>query len=150
VPSSGTIQHPTDRAVADGEFFFDLVEPEAMKDRLNEVSMDNWMHCIDEALRKSGSKADGSSYTRDDVSYLDMLLVKPSAHRDMLERLGLTEDRSSYLGSIGHIGEQDTIISIDEGLRTGALRDGDVIAAVGAGIGYVWAAGILHWGPAED
>ena len=150
VPSSGTIKHPTDQAVADGEFFFDLVEPEAMKSRLNEVSMDNWMHCIDEALRKSGSKTDGSAYTRDDVSYLDMLLVKPSAHRDMLERLGLDEDRSSYLGHIGHIGEQDTIISINEGLRTGALGDGDVIAAVGAGIGYVWAAGILHWGPAED
>ena len=150
VPSSGTIRHPTDQAVADREFYFDLVEPEAMKSRLNEVSMDNWMRCVDEALRKSGNKPDGSPYTRDDVSYLDMLLVKPSAHRDMLERLGLTEDRSVYLGSIGHIGEQDTIISIDEGIRTGVLRDGDVIAAVGAGIGYVWAAGILQWGPVED
>jgi len=150
VPTSGTMQHPTDRAVADGGFYFDLVEPEAMKTRLNEVSMDNWMHCVDEALRKSGKKADGTPYGRDDVSYLDMLLVKPSAHLDMLQRLGLTEDRSAYLGSIGHIGEQDTIISIDEGLRTGALRDGDVVAMVGAGIGYVWAAGILHWGPVED
>jgi len=150
VPSSGTIHHPTDRAVAGGEFYFDLVEPDSMKNRLNEVSMGNWMHCVDEALRKSGARPDGMPYTRDDVGYLDMLLVKPSAHRDMLERLGLTEDRSTYLGSIGHIGEQDTIISIDEGLRTGALRDGDVVAMVGAGIGYVWAAGILHWGPVEE
>ncbi len=51
--------------------------------------MDNWMQCVDEALRKSGTKADGSPYVRDDVSYLDMLLVKPSAHLDMLTRLDL-------------------------------------------------------------
>jgi 3-oxoacyl-[acyl-carrier-protein] synthase-3 len=50
VPASGTVQFPTDEAVAQGLFTFDLVEPEAMKNRLNQVSMDNWMHCIDEAL----------------------------------------------------------------------------------------------------
>jgi len=149
VPASGTVQHPTDEAVAAGEFCFDLVEPEAMKSRLNAVSMDNWMHCIDESLRKSGTKADGTPYTRDDISFLNMLLVKPSAYRDMLERLGLSEDRSVYLDEIGHIGEQDTIIAIDEGVRTGRLRDGDVMAMIGAGIGYVWAAGIVQWGPVE-
>jgi 3-oxoacyl-[acyl-carrier-protein] synthase-3 len=149
VPSSGTVKHPTDRAVRDGEFFFDLVEPEAMKSRLNAVSIDNWMHCVDEALRKSGAKPDGRPYTRDDIGFLDMLLVKPSAHRDMLERLGLTEEQSVYLGNIGHIGEQDTIISLIEGERQGRLHDGDLVAMVGAGIGYVWAAGIVQWGPAE-
>jgi len=146
VPASGTVEFPTDAAVRDGKFYFDLVEPEAMKSRLNEVSMDNWMRCIDEALRTSGRKPDGSPYTRDDVSFLNMLLVKPSAYRDMLDRLGLTEEQSVYLSDIGHIGEQDGIIAIDEGLRTGRLRDGDLMAMIGAGIGYVWAAGIVQWG----
>ncbi len=57
VPASGTVRFPDDAARAEGLFYLDLVEPEAMKDRLNAVSMDNWMHCIDEALRKSGSRA---------------------------------------------------------------------------------------------
>jgi 3-oxoacyl-[acyl-carrier-protein] synthase-3 len=149
VPASGTMRFPSDAAVAEGQFFFDLVEPEAMKNRLNEVSMDNWMRCVDEALRKSGAKSDGSAYTRADIGFLDMLLVKPSAHRDMLQRIGLTEEQSVYLGDIGHIGEQDSIIAIDEGLRTGRLKDGDLLAMVGAGIGYVWAAGIVQWGPCE-
>jgi 3-oxoacyl-[acyl-carrier-protein] synthase-3 len=35
VPASGTVQFPTDAAVAQGLFYFDLVEPEAMKSRLN-------------------------------------------------------------------------------------------------------------------
>jgi 3-oxoacyl-[acyl-carrier-protein] synthase-3 len=149
VPASGTMRFPSDAAVAEGQFFFDLVEPEAMKNRLNQVSMDNWMRCVDEALRKSGAKSDGSAYTRADIGFLDMLLVKPSAHRDMLQRIGLTEEQSVYLGDIGHIGEQDSIIAIDEGLRTGRLKDGDLLAMVGAGIGYVWAAGIVQWGPCE-
>ena len=49
VPASGTVQFPSDKAVEDGLFKFDLVEPEAMKTRLNDVSMDNWMFCVDEA-----------------------------------------------------------------------------------------------------
>lgn len=147
VPASGTVEHPTDDAVDAGRFRFDLVEPEAMKDRLNAVSMDNWLTCIDEALRKS-PRPEGGSYTRDDIGYLDMLLVKPSAHRQMLDHLGLDEKQSTYLGHIGHIGEQDGIVSLIEGAASGRLRDGHLVAMVSAGIGYVWGAAVIEWGPA--
>ncbi|MFQ6008266.1 MAG: 3-oxoacyl-ACP synthase [bacterium] len=150
VPASGTVQHPTDEAVAKGLFYFDLVEPEAMKNRLNEVSLDNWMHCIDEALRKSGTKAGGKPYSRQDVGFLNMVLVKPSAHRDMLERLGLTEEQSVYLSDYGHIGEQDSIISIIEGEKQGRLKQGDLMIMVSAGIGYVWGAAVIRWGRCID
>jgi 3-oxoacyl-[acyl-carrier-protein] synthase-3 len=142
VPASGTVQFPTDEAVANGLFKFDLVEEEKMKARLNEVTMDNWMRCIDEALRKSG-------YARKDVGFLNMVLIKPSAYRDMLERIGLTEEQGVYNATFGHIGEQDTIINIIEGLRLGRLHDGDVMVMVGAGIGYVWGAGCVRWGPCD-
>jgi 3-oxoacyl-[acyl-carrier-protein] synthase-3 len=141
VPASGTIQFPTDAARAEGLFYFDLVEPEAMKSRLNAVSMDNWMTCVDEALRKSARDPCGGNYTRDDVDFLNMVLVKPSAYRDMLQRLGLTEERGVYNSHYGHIGEQDSIINIIEGLKQGRLQDRDLMAIVGAGIGCV------QWGP---
>ena len=147
VPASGTVLHPSDQAVNDGLFKFDVVEPDAMKARLSGVSTANWMYCIDEALRKSGMKPDGAPYTSDDISYLNMILVKPSAHRQMLDLLGLGEDQSCYLGHIGPIGEQDSIISIIEGERTGRLTSGDLMVVVGAGIGYVWGAAIVKWGP---
>ncbi len=146
VPASGTRRFPTDAAVADGLFYFDLVEPEAMKSRLNAVSMDNWIHCVDEALRKSGRKANGFPYSRSDIGYLNMILIKPSGHKDMLTRLGLTEDQSVYLGEIGHTGEQDAMFSIVEGERQGRLKDGDLMVIVAAGIGYVWAAACVQWG----
>jgi 3-oxoacyl-[acyl-carrier-protein] synthase-3 len=64
----------------------------------------------------------------------------------MLERLGLTEEQSVYLSDIGHTGEQDAMFGIREGLKQGRLKDGDLMAIVAAGIGYVWAAGIVRWG----
>ena len=146
VPASGTKQFPTDEAVANDKFYFDLVEPEAMKSRLGEVSMPNWEKCVDEALRKSGTNPDGNAFSRTDLDYLNMVLIKPSGHLDMLKRLGLAENQSSYLGHIGHIGEQDAMFSIKEGLKNGRLKDGDLMAIVAAGIGYVWAAGIVQWG----
>lgn len=148
VPASGTVRFPDDQAVGQGLFHFDLLEPEAMKNRLEAVSMDNWVRCVDEALRKSGPRSDGQPYTRADVDFLNMVLVKPSAHREMLGRLGLREDQAVYLGDFGHTGEQDAMFGIREGLRQGRLKDGSLMAIVAAGIGYVWAAGLVRWGPA--
>jgi 3-oxoacyl-[acyl-carrier-protein] synthase-3 len=146
IPASGTMKHPTDRAVAGGEFHFDLLEPEHMKDRLNAVSMDNWVRCVDEALRKSGPRPDGAPYTREDIDFLNILLIKPSGHREMLARLGLRDDQAVYLGEYGHIGEQDAMFGIREGERQGRLKKGDLMCIVAAGIGYVWGAGIVRWG----
>jgi 3-oxoacyl-[acyl-carrier-protein] synthase-3 len=149
VPASGTVHHPTDDAVARGDFKFRLVEPEAMKTRLGEVSIDNWLTCVDTALAQSGMKPDGSPYTRDDLSFFNMSLVKPSAYREMLGHLGLTEDQGVYMSEIGHIGEQDAIINIVAGEAQGRLKAGDLMAIVAAGIGYVWGAAIVEWGPAR-
>jgi 3-oxoacyl-[acyl-carrier-protein] synthase-3 len=113
-----------------------------MKSRLNEVSMDNWMHCIDEALRKSG-------YTRADLDFLNMILIKPSAYRDMLQRLGLSEEQGVYNADYGHVGEQDSIINIIEGVKQGLLKGGDLMIIVGASVGYVWGAACVKWGPCE-
>lgn len=146
IPASGTVQHPTDKAVSEGGFKFRLVEPEAMKNRLKEVSIKNWLACVDVALEKSGLKTDGTPYSRDDIDFFNMSLVKPSAHNEMLEKLGLTREQSVYLSSVGHIGEQDAIINIEAGIQQGRLKPGDTMAIIAAGIGYVWGGVIIQWG----
>lgn len=152
VPASGTARFPNPQAMAapqgvtETDFYFDLVEPDLMKDRLNAVSMDNWVKCVDEALRKSGPRPDGAPYSKADLDFLNMVLIKPSGHKEMLDRLGLTDEQSVYLHDIGHTGEQDAMFGIREGLTHGRLQDGDLMAIVAAGIGYVWAAGIVKWG----
>jgi 3-oxoacyl-[acyl-carrier-protein] synthase-3 len=146
VPASGTVQHPTDQAVEDGGFKFRLVEPEAMKSRLGEVSIENWLACVDISLERSGNKRNGTPYTRADIDFFNMSLVKPSAHRELLEHLGLSEEQSVYMSRIGHIGEQDAIINIEAGIEQGRLKPGDTMAIIAAGIGYVWAGAIVQWG----
>ena len=145
VPASGTVQHPSDDAVEKGDFKFRLVEPEAMKTRLGEVSIKNWLTCTDVSLEKSGVKSNGKPYTRADIDFFNMSLVKPSGHLEMLEHLGLNEDQSVYMSSVGHIGEQDAIINIEDGIEQGRLKPGDSMAFIAAGIGYVWAGAIVQW-----
>ena len=149
VPASGTVQTPTDEAVKAGGFKFRLVEPEAMKARLGEVSIKNWLACVDNSLEMSPAKSDGTPLTRADIDFFNMSLVKPSAHRELLEHLGLTEEQSVYMSSIGHIGEQDAIINIEAGIEQGRLKPGDTMAILAAGIGYVWAGAIVQWGAAK-
>ena len=147
VPASGTVQHPTDVAVQEGGFKFRLVEPEAMKKRLEEVSISNWLTCVDESLAKSGLKSNGQPYTRSDIDFFNMSLVKPSGYQEMLDRLGLEPEQGVYMSSVGHIGVQDAIINIEAGIEQGRLKPGDTMAIIAAGIGYVWGGAIVQWGP---
>jgi 3-oxoacyl-[acyl-carrier-protein] synthase-3 len=116
-----------------------LMEPQRMKDRLNEVSMKNWFTCIDESLRKS-------SLTRKDLDYLAILHIKRSGHNAMLHEFGLNENQTTYLEEYGHIGQIDQILSLHLGVEQGKIKDGSNICMLAAGIGYVWASTIVRWG----
>ena len=71
----GGIAHPfTKDNIEEGYKSLRLLEPQKMKDRLNEVSMPNWYHCIDESLRQAGM-------TRKDIGYLDVLFCQAFFNR---------------------------------------------------------------------
>lgn len=116
-----------------------LFDAKHMKDRLNEVSMPNWYHCIDRAFEKSG-------ISKESLGYLAVLHFKYSQHKAMVESLGLTEDQSIYLSNYGHMGQVDQILSLHLALEQGKVKDGTVISMIAAGIGYAWAANVIKWG----
>ncbi len=116
-----------------------LFDAKHMKDRLNEVSMDNWYHCIDKAFEKSG-------ISKDELGYLAVLHFKYSQHKAMVESLGLRDDQSIYLSNYGHMGQVDQILSLHLALEQGKVKDGTVISMIAAGIGYAWAANVIKWG----
>jgi 3-oxoacyl-[acyl-carrier-protein] synthase-3 len=39
------------------------------------------------------------------------------------------------------------VLSLELGLRDGKIHDGSRIVFVGAGLGFVWAATVIQWGP---
>ena len=120
-----------------------LMDPVKMKERLNEVSMNNWLTCIDESLRKSNLK-------KEDITYLDILHIKRSGHQYMLDVLNLKDEQTIYLEDYGHIGQIDQILSLHLALETHKVKDGDVVCMLAAGIGYVWAANIIKWGEVSE
>ncbi len=135
----GTVEPLTDQAVAEKRNKLDIPDIEGMKQRLDAVSMPNFLGVIDEALAKSGR-------TRKDIGYLNILHLKRSSHEYILHELGLREDQSFYLSDYGHIGQQDQAVSIKKGFETGRLKDGDLMVMVAAGVGSGWAASVVQWG----
>ena len=130
----------TPENVQEGYRSLRLLNPEHMKNRLNEVSISNWYRCIDESLRKSGN------LTRKDIGYLAILYFKRSQHNVMLNELGLTPEQTVYLEHYGHIGQIDQILSLALGLEQGKIKDGTLVTMIAAGIGYVWASTCIRWG----
>lgn len=137
VPVGGTV-HPLSPEVL-SEYRLDVPDPEGMKQRLDKLSMENFVGVVDEALARSG-------LARKDIGYLNILHMKRSAFEYVLHELGLTEEQSFYLSDYGHIGQQDQAVSIKKGLELGRLRDGMVMVMVAAGIGYAWSASVIKWG----
>jgi 3-oxoacyl-[acyl-carrier-protein] synthase-3 len=121
------------------QYRLDVLDPQGMKQRLEETSMANFLGVVRKALAHSG-------YTQQDLNYLALLHMKRSAHQTVLGELGLTEENSVYLEEIGHVGQFDQLFSLELGLDQGKIREGDVISMVSAGIGYAWTANTIRWG----
>ena len=139
VEIGGTVHPITSENAKEASKSLRLLDPELMKNRLNEVSNANWYKCIDKALEKS-------NLTRSDIDFLDILHIKRSGHLGMLKDLNLTEEQTVYLENYGHMGQVDQILSLALGLKEGKVKDGSVVCMIAAGIGYVWAANIVRWG----
>lgn len=120
--------------------FFKVEDEQTFKNKLNERTLPNFFYVIDDALKKSGG------LTRKDIDYLAILHFKRSAHELILQELGLNENQTTYLEDYGHIGQNDQLISLELGLKSGKIRDNSNIVLVGAGLGFVWAATVIKWG----
>ncbi|MFP4209618.1 MAG: 3-oxoacyl-ACP synthase [Alkalispirochaeta sp.] len=118
---------------------FVIRDVESFKKKLGARTLPNFYHVIREALHKSG-------LSEAEIDYLAILHFKRSTHHLVLEELGLSDEQTTYLDQYGHIGQNDQIISLEEGLRSGRISDGDIIVMVGAGIGFVWASAVIRWG----
>ena len=110
-----------------------------MKNRLNEVSMENWMTCIDKAFKKSGIE-------KSQLGFLCGLHFKRSMYAYILDTLGLTFDDTIYLEKYGHMGQIDQILTLHLAEKAGKLKDGTIISMIAAGIGYAWNANVIEWG----
>ncbi len=143
VPQGGSAAPMTVEGLQEGKQYLDVMDPVGMKERLDKLSLSNWLLCIDKALEKGG-------YTRSDVDYLATLLVKRSAHDYLMSELKLRPEQTRYFAEFGHQGQNDQILSLELGIEEGRIKDGDLILMVSAGIGYAWDVLLMRWGPRTE
>ncbi|MDE5412534.1 3-oxoacyl-ACP synthase [Alkalihalobacterium chitinilyticum] len=142
VVAGGTKTPISQEAIEERLNYLDVLDPDGMKQRLEEKSMKNFIEVIQRSLQKSGCD-------QKDINYLGILHMKKSAHDYVLRELGLTDEQSIYLDEFGHIGQIDQILSLELALEQGKIKDGDVVVLVSAGIGYAWGATTIRWGKAS-
>jgi 3-oxoacyl-[acyl-carrier-protein] synthase III len=142
VPAGGSAVPASAATVAAREHFLDVADPDAMRQRLAEVSLDNFLQVAAGAVKQSG-------LTLRDVAFLCPIHMKRSMQAALLDALGLDESRSVYLDDTGHMSGVDNLLGLDRLARAGRLADGDVVLLLAAGTGFTWAATALRWGSAR-
>jgi 3-oxoacyl-[acyl-carrier-protein] synthase-3 len=95
-----------------------------------------------EALVETGRKA-LSGQTPDYVALRHLSL---SDRRKVLAALGTTPERSLKLDEWGCHGTNDVVLSLDMGRRKEIVRKGSHVLLLTGGIGFTYAAALIHWG----
>jgi 3-oxoacyl-[acyl-carrier-protein] synthase-3 len=117
----------------------DVKDINCMKERLDPITLENFIKAIEGSVKKSG-------YDKENIGYIAPIFMKKSILLNVLEKFGLKEDNSFVLEEYGHCQSADAYISLVEGERLGRLKSGDVAVLLGAGTGYTWAATTVLWG----
>ena len=142
VPAGGSVEPASVASVRAGRHRLDVADPAAMKQRLDDVSLDNFVTVAEQAAKRSG-------LSLVDLDYLCPIHVKPSMHAAILDRLGLPASAAAYLDDTGHMSGVDPLLGYDRGRRSGAIGDGAHVLMLAAGTGYSWAATVLRAGNGE-
>ena len=140
VPVGGNDSWPMKPEDVDDFHFKVKGDVKAFKKKLGEKTLPNFFWVIRNSLKKSG-------YSQKDIDYLAILHFKRSAHEMIMEELELSPEQTTYLEQNGHTGQNDQIISMEQGLKDGKIKQGSLIVLVGAGLGFVWASSVVKWGP---
>ena len=138
VPGGGSV-NPTSIEVVEKEMhYIDVPDPLSMKERLDPVSVPNFVKVIKESLEKSGASLQ-------DLKLLLPLHTKKSMFTEIMQQVGLTENQAIYLTHHGHMSALDPCYGLYFAGKRGLLKKGELAVLVSAGTGYTWAATAVRW-----
>lgn len=134
VPGGGT-EHPFSADNLDSELMcYRVSEPE----KLDAYLRDSWPARLEQTLKAARADAD--------IDYLALRHLPPDQREGILTAFGLASSQSASLEDLGHHGANDVVISLDLGIKTGAVRDGMIIGMLSGGNGFTYAAATIQWG----
>ncbi len=139
VPAGGSVRPASAETVAARQHYLDVTDPDGMRSRLAEVSLDNFLQVANDAIKQSG-------LSPRDLAFAVPIHMKRSMQAALLDGLGLSADQAVYLEDTGHMSGVDNLLGLDRLARAGRLRQGDNVLLLAAGLGYTWAATVIQWG----
>jgi 3-oxoacyl-[acyl-carrier-protein] synthase-3 len=90
---------------------------------------------------------DSAGLTVDDVDHLLLHQANIRIMEIVAKRLGIPFEKViTNLSSYGNTSAASIPIALDEAVRSGRVKKGDVIACAGFGAGLSWGAAIMRWG----
>jgi 3-oxoacyl-[acyl-carrier-protein] synthase-3 len=139
VPAGGSVEPASHESVDKDRHTLDVPDPLSMKERLDPVSLPNF-------IRVSEMAAENAGQTLGDVDFVCGIHMKRSIHEAVLKELGVGVGQSVYLDDTGHMSGVDPMLGLDRAVRQGRVKAGDLVLLVAAGTGYTWAASVIRWG----
>ncbi len=119
-----------------------LTDPEGMKKRLAEQSLPSFTGAVRKALKNSDLK-------ETDIDFIGITHINPKAHYAIMQELGIEKEKTVYLKDDGHCGHADQWLALDYGIKEGRVKEGSVVALLGAGTGYGFGCSMVRWGKVE-
>jgi len=116
-----------------------LPDADGMKKRLVEASLPDFTGAIRLACERSG-------VSPSDIDFIGMVHIGNRAHYAIMDSLGIDKEKTVFLWDDGHCGQVDAILATDYGLAEGRIKDGSLVAWVGAGTGYAFGCTLIRWG----
>jgi 3-oxoacyl-[acyl-carrier-protein] synthase III len=138
VPAGGSVEPASSETLSARRHYLDVPDPLAMKQRLDPVSLPNFVATAEETMAGSGASLD-------QVALLCGIHMKRSMHEEICRALGVALEDAVYLDDTGHMSGVDPLLGLDRASRTGRLREGDLVLLLAAGTGYTWAGACLRW-----
>ena len=139
VPLGGT-KFPYNPASFDiKQNFICVDDPEGLDRILSQTYLYNYVKVISRAVEKSG-------YSLEDIDFLFTNQVKKSLLNDILQSVGLKEDKTMIsIREYGHMGTVDTLFNLSRAIDSGKLGPGCLAVLASSGAGFTWAAMTLEF-----
>lgn len=135
VPGGGTEIPFSPENLESELMFFQVAHPEALSKYLQR----RWPKALVEITKRV--VPDSSP------DYLALRHLSAADRQRVIDALQIKPEYSPSLSDYGHHGPNDVIISLDHGLRSGAIQAGACVVLVSGGIGFTYAAARIQWGP---
>jgi 3-oxoacyl-[acyl-carrier-protein] synthase-3 len=104
-----------------------------------EVNTEGWPAIVDDVLKKA-------NLTKDDVSLFLFTQVNLSTIKIVMEKMGLPWERThTVMGKWGYTGSACIPMVLDDAVREGKLKDGDILVMCASGGGLNMACAAFRW-----